>query len=82
MAHSYDGHIGTYRAVLTDGDICDRGVQDEAVTVDECGRRNSQSEAVVDVDGALDIGDYGTARTGDWYEWPGIATLCCRFRLL
>lgn len=57
MTNTNDGDVGTYCAVLADDDICDRGIQDGAVAVDESGGCNVQSEAVVDVNRDLDIGN-------------------------
>lgn len=67
MAHADNGHVGADGAVLADDDVGHRGVENEAIAVDERGWCDAQAEAVVDVDGALDVGN---TRTG--HENSGI----------
>lgn len=74
MTHANDGNVGTDAAVFANGDVRDRGVQDKAVAVDEGGGRNVQTEAVIDVYGAFDVGD---TRTGGGGGNLGIAIGLC-----
>lgn len=64
MSNADDSHSRADGAFLADHDIGDRGVKDQAVAVDEGGRCDADSQAVVDVDGLLDVGNCGAGDQG------------------
>lgn len=57
VADADDGHARAEGALLADDDVGDRGVEDGAVAVDEGRWRDLHAQAVVHVDGLLDVGD-------------------------
>lgn len=61
MADRDDGHAGPDGAPLADGDVRDGRVEDAAVAVDKGRRRDAHAQAVVHVDGRLDVRE-GRAR--------------------
>lgn len=60
MPNADDGDPGANGAPHADLDVGDWCVEDREVAVDECGRLDAYSQAVVYIDGRLDVGDHAT----------------------